>query len=165
MALAAASAAVAEGQRRSGDLLVFVASEMTRVRRWKRTQVSKLLEKDGQRHQSCHLIYKKWRNRYDVRGGRLRDYGGGAPARTSAATQSECPRDEAIATGDAPFLHARASVNTQTQTCHAPASSSPPHFETTPLTPHHNTSSRNPSPQSSSKQLTCRIAARQPLHG
>ena len=49
MALAAASAAVAEGQRRSGDLLVFVASEMTRVRRWKRTQVSKLLEKDGQR--------------------------------------------------------------------------------------------------------------------
>ena len=63
----------------------------TRVRRWKRTQVSKLLEKDGQRHQSCHLIYKKWRNRYDVRGGRLRDYGGGAPARTSAATHSECP--------------------------------------------------------------------------
>ena len=89
--LVAASAAGTKGQRGVGDLLVFVASEMTRVCRWKRTQVSKLLEKDRQRHQSCHLIYKKWRNRYDVRGGRLRDYGGGAPARTSAATQSECP--------------------------------------------------------------------------
>ena len=164
MALAAASAAVAEGQRRSGDLLVFVASEMTRVRRWKRTQVSKLLEKDGQRHQSCHLIYKKWRNRYDVRGGRLRDYGGGAPARTSAATQSECPSDAAISTGDRPFLHARASVHTQTQACPAPATANIP-LTTKSHTQHRNTSSRNPSPQSSSKQLTCRIAARQPLHG
>ena len=169
-ALAAASAAGAKGLGRVGDLFLFVASEMTRVRRWKRTQVSKLLEKDGQRHQSCHLIYKKWRNRYDVRGGRLRDYGGGAPARTSAATQSECPRDEAIATGDAPFLHARASVNTYTQACPAPKitslqSHSPLLLKTSPHTQHRNTSTRNPSPQSSSKQLTCRIAARQPLHG
>jgi hypothetical protein len=56
-------------------MFLFVASEMTRVRRWKRKQVSKLLEKDGQRHQSCHLIYKQSRNSYNVRGGRLRDYG------------------------------------------------------------------------------------------
>ncbi len=59
-ALAAASAAVAEGQGGGGDLLLFVASKMTRVlRRWKRTQVSKLLDNDGQRHQSRHLIYKQ----------------------------------------------------------------------------------------------------------
>ena len=85
--LVVASAAGAQGQggqESTCDSLVVSGMPME-------TQVTKLHEKDGQRHQSCHLIYKQWRNRYDVRGGRLRDYGGGAPARTSAATQSECP--------------------------------------------------------------------------
>ncbi len=38
-------------------------------------------------------------------------------------------------------------------------------LKTSPHTQHRNTSSRNPSPQSSSKQLTSSIAARQPLQG
>ncbi len=120
---------------------------MTRVRRWKRTKVTKLLEKDGQRHQSRHLIYKQWRNRYDMRGGELRDYGGGAPARTSAATQSECPSDAAISTGDRPFLHARASVHTQTQPCPAPAIT----FHPPPKdhAPHSTTQHKHPQPQPS----------------
>ena len=127
-------------------MFLFVTSEMTRVCQWKRTKVTKLLEKDGQRHQSRHLIYKQWRNRYDVRGGRLRDYGEGAPARTSAATQSECPRDEAIATGESPSLHARASVHTQTQACPAPATATiPPQDHTPHSTPQH----KLPQPQPS----------------
>ena len=44
-----------------------------------------------------------------------------------------------------------------------PLQSHPPlPLKTTPHTQHRNTSTRNPSPQSSSKQLTRRIAARQP---
>jgi hypothetical protein len=137
----------AEGQGGGGDLFLFVESEMMRVlRRWKRTQVSKLLDKDGQHHQSCHLIYKQQRNRYDVRGGSLRDYRGGAPARTSAATQSECPRDEAIVTGESPFLHARASVHTQTQACPAPATATiPPQDHTPQSTPQHELPQPQPS--------------------
>ena len=87
---------VLQGRKGRGGRQVHVIRWSRVGCRWKRKEVTKLLEKNGQRHQSCHFIYKQWRNRYDVRGGRLRDYGGGAPARTSAATQSECPFNEAI---------------------------------------------------------------------
>ena len=82
-----------------------------------------------------------------------------ALARMRASTHETCPPKDAIHTGDWPSLHARISAHPNTAlpcTCNRI-----PPSPTQDNTPHSTTQHKHPQP-SSSKQLTSRIAARQP---